>query len=801
MKRIINTLLFMFAAVTMTAQNSFVVADKNGNSQLVQSLIFQQRNADRFTWKSDGAASGDIKDVFFIARAQAELATANSDDVIEMLGALSGTDQADAEAVAVALNCNPNVEEAYSADGDNVVVKIKGDDSYVACPLFSLESVFSAEGEMEILPDLANVRKKMRAQTSSTDNNKVAIFNFFEGGFSTHGSPYETKHIFAQLLYEMFDENLYDVEMYGHGFDNGGTPTFTMSKLDEVIQHSSDYYAIIIMSHGYTTSDGESYFATCEHYNNGTSNPSNQTIIIDNNRFLAHSSKMNLSPNCLLYLGSCYGIPDKGYGNSSTSVIGWKGKNSISQIHAGVFFHKLLYSDGWVGPEDALFSSFRTDPFNPSTSLYSSSSVKDWGFVFNKALQKEYAEGMVLTIGSGKDIFVKKTGRASKFDITGYIKGNADDYLSFVKVKLEPIVRIQNPGESISKEPLAHPAPLSGLAGGNGNYFEDSYTIDEDFLEGLYRINVYVYTQSGWKLLIQPEPVYVIYSSKLDDNYALPEVSYEDAYAPYIIDSDAKPVTEITLPAGCSISFRLRAYSGHELSTPCLDKNVCSVLISSGYLKVTGELEGSTYFGIYDKQNRQMAVVKVIVTEGSSCPDLNHPHAIDLGLPSGTKWSCCNVASSNPIRFGGGRIAWGETEEKDHYDWNTYIYCDGTEETCYDIGSNIAGTQYDVAHVKWGEKWQIPSANDIIELIENCTKTWFDYDGMIYKGPNGNSIFVPSRGSVWIDSTGKGGYYWTADLSDEKSKPLSWFVWGSQYPQKNNWGRDAGNFVRPVWKN
>jgi hypothetical protein len=181
-----------------------------------------------------------------------------------------------------------------------------------------------------------------------------------------------------------------------------------MSKLDEVIQHSSDYYAIIIMSHGYTTSDGESYFATCEHYNNGTSNPSNQTIIIDNNRFLAHSSKMNLSPNCLLYLGSCYGIPDKGYGNSSTSVIGWKGKNSISQIHAGVFFHKLLYSDGWVGPEDALFSSFRTDPFNPSTSLYSSSSVKDWGFVFNKALQKEYAEGMVLTIGSGKDIFVKR---------------------------------------------------------------------------------------------------------------------------------------------------------------------------------------------------------------------------------------------------------------------------------------------------------------------------------------------------------------------------------------------------------
>ena len=26
------------------------------------------------------------------------------------------------------------------------------------------------------------------------------------------------------------------------------------------------------------------------------------------------------------------------------------------------------------------------------------------------------------------------------------------------------------------------------------------------------------------------------------------------------------------------------------------------------------------------------------------CPDNNHPHMIDLGLPSGTKWACSNVA-------------------------------------------------------------------------------------------------------------------------------------------------------------
>ena len=56
-----------------------------------------------------------------------------------------------------------------------------------------------------------------------------------------------------------------------------------------------------------------------------------------------------------------------------------------------------------------------------------------------------------------------------------------------------------------------------------------------------------------------------------------------------------------------------------------------------------------------------------------SCPDDNHPHAIDLGLPSGTKWACCNVGATTPEE-NGGYYAWGETEEKELYDISTYIY-------------------------------------------------------------------------------------------------------------------------------
>ena len=79
-----------------------------------------------------------------------------------------------------------------------------------------------------------------------------------------------------------------------------------------------------------------------------------------------------------------------------------------------------------------------------------------------------------------------------------------------------------------------------------------------------------------------------------------------------------------------------------------------------------------------------------------TCPDSNHPHVIDMGAAG--KWACCNVGASAPELYGG-YFTWGETEGRIYYDWSTYNYCDGTQQTCHDIGDDIAGTNYDVAHV------------------------------------------------------------------------------------------------------
>ena len=53
---------------------------------------------------------------------------------------------------------------------------------------------------------------------------------------------------------------------------------------------------------------------------------------------------------------------------------------------------------------------------------------------------------------------------------------------------------------------------------------------------------------------------------------------------------------------------------------------------------------------------------------------MNETHeAVDFGLPSGLKWTTCNVGASSSEGFGD-YYSWGETEEKSDYHWENYKY-------------------------------------------------------------------------------------------------------------------------------
>ena len=112
------------------------------------------------------------------------------------------------------------------------------------------------------------------------------------------------------------------------------------------------------------------------------------------------------------------------------------------------------------------------------------------------------------------------------------------------------------------------------------------------------------------------------------------------------------------------------------------------------------------------------------------------PRAIDLGLS--VKWASCNVGATAPEEYGG-YYAWGETEEKSDYNWITYKHCNGSNETtmtkyCTDSSYGTVDNKTtleqedDVATVKWGGNWRIPTREELQELIDKCTWTWTTYN-------------------------------------------------------------------------
>ena len=146
--------------------------------------------------------------------------------------------------------------------------------------------------------------------------------------------------------------------------------------------------------------------------------------------------------------------------------------------------------------------------------------------------------------------------------------------------------------------------------------------------------------------------------------------------------------------------------------------------------------------------------------------------SIDLGLS--VEWASCNVGATLPEEPGG-YYAWGEINEKDEYDEETYKYTYkkyGHIQT-KKIASNISGTKYDVATSIMGNGFRIPTKQEMKELILDCTWDYYSYkgqSGFIVKGKNGNKIFIPAVGYKENMSNEHVSYYWTSN-ADEYGDP------------------------------
>ena len=184
---------------------------------------------------------------------------------------------------------------------------------------------------------------------------------------------------------------------------------------------------------------------------------------------------------------------------------------------------------------------------------------------------------------------------------------------------------------------------------------------------------------------------------------------------------------------------------------------------------------------------------------------------VDMGFPmEGGKivyWATSNLSEiglcAKPEDYGD-YYAWGETESyyaEGHsqdkpcsswrsrtnpaitgYNWSSYKWCNGSSNTLtkYNTDSRYGSTvdnktvlepEDDVAHVKLGGSWRMPTDAEWRELSNNCTWTWsilHTVKGrLVTSTKNGASIFLPAAGhrnGTNLDEVGSRGYYWSSSL-------------------------------------
>ena len=196
-------------------------------------------------------------------------------------------------------------------------------------------------------------------------------------------------------------------------------------------------------------------------------------------------------------------------------------------------------------------------------------------------------------------------------------------------------------------------------------------------------------------------------------------------------------------------------------------------------------------------------------------PDANGYEYVDLGLSSGLLWATCNVGADSPEEYGD-YFAWGETQPKSTYNWETYKWCEGSYYTqtkyCTDSdygtvdNKTILELSDDAANANWGGDWRMPTKEDQDELRTECTWNWTTKNGVngyTVTGPNGNSIFLPAAGYRYdsdLSGAGSNGYYWSSSLDTGGSGYAYYLYFDSDGVGWLCNYRYGGHSVRPVMR-
>lgn len=243
-------------------------------------------------------------------------------------------------------------------------------------------------------------------------------------------------------------------------------------------------------------------------------------------------------------------------------------------------------------------------------------------------------------------------------------------------------------------------------------------------------------------------------------------------------------------------------------------KVLSSDVVDSEYVvTLTDLVEGSTYYYAAFTEVGGTYVFSSVKEFETLLFDHKEAEAVDLGLS--VQWASWNVGAECPEDYGC-YYAWGEIEEKCVYDWSTYKWCNGSDNSMTKYCTNssygtvdgkiILEPADDVAHVLWGDDWRMPTVDEIRELLNKCTWKWETINGVNgYRvSGNGCSIFLPAAGrrsgGYTVLSRGEEANYWSASSSSHDVNCISYCLYFSADNNKvqGYYNRRHGEVIRPV---
>lgn len=257
-----------------------------------------------------------------------------------------------------------------------------------------------------------------------------------------------------------------------------------------------------------------------------------------------------------------------------------------------------------------------------------------------------------------------------------------------------------------------------------------------------------------------------------------------------VVNQAARPVLNILrrspegelVPEGCTVEifvqtnveFDVSSTSDwiHYVQTKASDREIDgkTVVLTVNENKTYNSREGTVII----KQHGGSLEGSISFVQFSTAVDLGIVMTRTDGSTYKLYWATRNLGASTPTELGD-RYAWGETETKEDSDWSNYKWAKGAmsklTKYCSALKTDwwggegdpddklVLDPEDDVAYIKLGSKWRMPTVDEWKALFYNCES--YVYNGMWTITGNGVSIELPFSGywSPLIDYQNPGYAY------------------------------------------